>query len=58
MIATAITRESSKANAEAVKVQKASAVKQVSAEEGNWVERLKKLQGDVETIMKLQQKGR
>ena len=59
MIATAVTRESSRANAdaEAVKVQEASSVKQVKAEEGDWLEKLKKIQEDVETVKKLQQKG-
>ena len=58
VIATAVTRESSKANAEAVKVQEASSVKQVNPEEGDWIEKLKKIQEDVETVMKLQQKGK
>ena len=57
VIATAVTRESSKANAEAVKVQEASSVKQINPEEGDWIEKLRKIQGDVETVMKLQQKG-
>merc|ERR1712015_202836 len=58
VIATAVTRESSKANAEAVKVQEASSVKQINPEEGDWMEKLKKIQEDVGTVMKLQQKGK
>ena len=58
VIATAVTRESSKANAEAVKVQEASSVKQMNTEEGDWTEKLKKIQEDVETVMKLQQRGK
>ena len=54
-IATAITRESSKANAEAVKVQEAGTVKQVRREEEEMKETLEKLKGDVQTVMKLQQ---
>ena len=37
VIATAVTRECSKANAEAVKVQDASSVKQINPEEGDWL---------------------
>ena len=58
VIATAVTRESSKANAEAVKVQEASSVKQVNTEEGDWLGKLTKLQGDMETVMRLQQRGK
>ena len=58
MIATAVTRESSKANAEALKVQEASEVKQINLDEGDLIGKLRKIQGDVETVMKLQQKGR
>ena len=55
VISTAVTRESSKANAEAVKVQED---KQVSTADGDWLEKLQKIKGDVETIMKLQPKLR
>ena len=58
MIATAVTRESSKANAEAVRVQEASTVKQIDPEEGDLKEQLRKIQGDMETVMKLQQRGK
>merc|ERR1711888_584497 len=58
VIATAVTRESSKANAEAVKVQEASEVKQISLEEGDLKEQLRKIRGDMETVMKLQQRGK
>ena len=58
VIATAITRESSKANAEAVKVQEGGSVKQVLGEEEGMKESLEKLQGDVQTVIKLQQKGK
>ena len=58
VIATAVTRESSKANAEAVKVQEGTTVKQVTQEDGGWQEQLQKIQGDVEKVMKLHQKGR
>ena len=58
VMATAITRESSKANAEAVKVQEGGSVKQVLGEEEGMKETLEKLQGDVQTVIKLQQKGK
>ena len=58
MVATAVTRESSKANALALKVQEAFSVKQINTEEGNWLEKLKKIQGEVDTVMKLHQKGK
>jgi hypothetical protein len=58
VIATAITRESSKANAEAVKVQEAGTVKQVRREEEEMKETLEKLREDVQTVMKLQQRGK
>ena len=49
MITTAITRESSKANAEAVKVLEDSVVKQVTKEDGGWQKQLQKIQGDLES---------
>ena len=58
VIATAITRESSKANTEVVKVQEAGTVKQVRREEEEMKETLEKLRGDVQTVMKLQQRGK
>jgi len=45
VITTAVTRESSKANAETVKVQGGSLVKQVTQEDGGWQEQLEKIQG-------------
>ena len=59
VITTAITRESSKANAEAVKVQDTTSVKQVNTEAG-FEERLHKLvkEGCEETVRKMQKKGR
>ena len=58
VIATAITRESSKSNAEAVKVHEAGTVKQVHREEEGMKDTLEKLRGDMQTVMKLQQKGK
>ena len=49
-------RESSKANAEAVKVQEVGTVKQVRREEEEMKETLEKLRGDVQTVMKMQQR--
>ena len=58
VIATAVTRESSKANAEAVKVQESTVGKQGTQEDGGWQEQLQRIQGDVKKVMKLQQKGK
>ena len=33
-------------------------MKQINPKEGDWIEKLTKIQGDLETIMKLQQKGK
>ena len=54
VIAMAITRESSKSNAEAVRVQESTVVKLVNTDNGGLEEKLQKLQVDVDTVMKLQ----
>ena len=45
VIATVVTRESSKANAKAVKVQEAGSIKQVKEEDSDLKKRMEKLQG-------------
>ena len=58
VIATAVTRESSRSNGEVVKVQEAWAVEQIKKGEKGLMEKVDRLQWDMQTIMKIQKRGK